>query len=291
MEDEVPTFAAYGLGRRERAIFERKGVSLIYIVGDSDSGKTTLAKLIASHLSARHKTALVDLDAGQAAVGLPTAFAWALMTRTGRVGKMRGMYFTGITSPIGRFSESVDGAATLVAEARKRAKKIVVDTCGLAAGEMGRELHHPTIEEIRPDVIVAIESDDGLDSVLDPFELGGWPIVIRVPVPDAVKKRSPGRRRSYRAARLGEYFKNATEMELSLKRVVIIREKADAADRIASLRNSKGRDIALAIVSELNRRRGKAVVFTPLSDASDVRFIVLGSMKIARDGTQLAWNV
>lgn len=291
MEADQPSLADYGIVRRERAILDRKGVSLIYIIGNTDTGKTTLANLIASHLSVRHKTALVDLDAGQAAIGLPATFGWAMMTARGRVGKVRGMYFTGITSPVGYFEESVAGATALVAEARRRAQKIVVDTCGVAEGAYGRELHYPTVEKIRPDVVIAIENAHELDSVIESFEEGGWPIVIRVDAPERVKRRSPTRRRSYRAERFRKYFENAGELKLSLDSVGIVNERADAVDRIASLRNSKGRDIALAIIVEFNRGKGKAVVFTPLADTSKVQFIVMGSMKVARDGTQLAWNV
>jgi len=282
--------ADYGLGREQIAIIARRGVRSIYIIGDSDTGKTTLAETLARHLAQKFTTAAVDLDAGQASIGPPTTFGWRLLRPSGGR-RPAGLFFTGSTSPAGHLGEWLAGAARMVGEASERAAKVVVDTCGLACGEAGRDLHHATAEVIRPDVIVAIERRDELSDLLAPFVRSGRPRVIRASAPEQVKKRSRATRRSYRCGRFRAYFEHARELRFSLDKVGILRPRPDPAGRIASLRDRAGRDVALAIVQKYDSPRGTVTVLSPVSCRTRVSAVVLGSMRIARDGRQLARNV
>jgi len=284
----MPALAEFGLGRRELALLTRRRTRIIYIVGDVDTGKTTLAACLARELARTGPTASVDLDAGQASIGLPTTFAWK---RAGKRGKPDGMFFTGTTSPVGHFELAVAGAAAMVGEARVAADRVVVDTCGLARGELGAQLHQATADAIRPDVVVTVERADELVDLVAPFERCGRPWVIRASAAAAVDKRSWAARRSFRRAKLGAYFARGRELELDLDRIGVLRTKSNPAGRIASLRDGSGRDVALAIVMKHSPFRRTMAIWTPLSLRIRVRAVVLGAMRIARDGRQLARNV
>ncbi len=279
----------YGLGRRELTALERPSVRVAYIVGDVGTGKSTLAAAVARHLSRRGRTALVDLDAGQASVGLPTTFAWRTWGR--RAAKPGGMYFTGTTSPTGHFDIAIAGAAAMVSEARDAAAKIVVDTCGLARGPAGIRLHHTTIDAVRPDAVLAIQRGDELAGLLEPLRRMRRPVVIDASVPEGVCKRSRATRRSYRRERFGAYFARARERVFGLDEVGLLRPRRDPVGRIASLRNEAGRDVALGIVRAVGKSSGTITVLTPLPARTRVAAVVLGSMRIARDGRQLARDV
>jgi polynucleotide 5'-hydroxyl-kinase GRC3/NOL9 len=255
----------------------------VYIIGDTDTGKSTLAGLLARRLGA----ALVDLDAGQASVGLPTTFAW----RAAGERRPRGMYFTGTTSPSGFYDLSVAGSAAMVSEARAFAPNVVVDSCGLARGDAGRQLHHTTVEAIRPDIVLAIQREDELAELIEPLAVAGWPRVIRATAPASARTRSRATRRSYRRSRFRDYFAGARERELCLGQVAVLRPKPDPVGRIASLRDTSGRDIALALVRSYRPARGTMTVLTPAPRGHEITAVVLGSMRIARDGRQLARNV
>ena len=285
----MASLADYGLAGEGRRL-GGAGRRVIYIIGDVDTGKTTLAVTLAGLFVRKFRTAVVDLDAGQATVGPPTTLGWALWTRRGP-GRARGFYFTGITSPAGHLAGWVAGAGMLVAEARCAAEKVVVDACGLARGAAGRALHHATVDVIRPDVVVAIERSRELAELLERFERAGRPEVIRATVPAGAKARSRAVRRSYRCARFREYFAGAREVELDLGEVGVLRPRADPVGRIASLRDASGRDIALAIVEKFDVRKGTMRVLSPVPGRAKIQAVVLGSMRIARDGRQLAWNV
>ena len=280
--------ADFGIGAREAAVLSGRGARTIYVIGDSDTGKTTLAGVIVRLLAAKFKTAAVDLDAGQATIGLPTTFAWKM---AGKRGKPDGMYFAGTTSPTGYLDRWLIGAASLVGQARGRARKVVVDSCGLACGAAGRELHHATVDAVRPDVVVAIERGGELAGLLGPFVRSGWPRVVRASVPARIRKRSRAERRSYRCGKFRAYFERARELRLDLAEVAVLREVWDPAGRLASLRDGSGRDVALGIVQKFDSPRGTITVLSPVPRRVAVRAVVLGSMRIARDGRQLARNV
>jgi len=288
----MQTLAEYGLGRREVALLRRRRTCVLYVIGDTDTGKTTFAAACARLLAGEFRTAVVDLDAGQASIGLPTTFAWRLCGRQGLTrGRPDGMYFAGTTSPTGFFEYAVAGAAAMVREARGRAEKVVVDTCGLARGRAGRDFHHVTLEAVRPDVVMGLERAEELSEVLEPLVRSGWPAVVRAGVPDGVRRRSQARRRRYRCERFRAYFERAREVKLPLDEVAILRPKPDPVRRIASLRDGRGRDLALGIVLKFDAPRGTVTVLSPIPARRKVAAIVLGSMRIARDGRQLARNV
>jgi polynucleotide 5'-kinase involved in rRNA processing len=280
----------YGLGEGDMAALGRRRVRIIYIIGDSDTGKSTLAATLAANLSQSCQTARVDLDAGQACLGLPTTFAWRMHGgRRGR--KPEGMYFTGTTSPSGHFDIVVAGAAAMVSEACEHADKVVVDTCGLALGTAGMRLHHTTIEAVRPDVVLAIEKRRELAGLLDPLVKLGRPLVIRASVPDCVRKRSPAERRSYRREKFRAYFARAREVVVRLDEVGVFRPRQDPVGRIASLRDAAGRDVALAIVRRIDEAAGTIALLTPAPKHLAARAVVLGSIRIARDGRQLGRDI
>lgn len=273
----------YGLNAAALDAVRAEDARRIYVLGDVDTGKSTLAAGLAERLSGDARTAEVDLDAGQARIALPTTFGW----RMAGAEEHAGMYFTGDTSPAGGFDRSVAGAAVVVGEASRHADKVVIDTCGLAKGAAGRRLHHATIDAVRADVVIGIQRGDELESLLRPFDHGRRPRPVRARVPDAVRPRSPSVRRSYRARRFRAYFEGAEEMRLPFAEVGLMRFRRPPVGRIASLRDRCGRDVALAIVRAYDSPRGTITVLTPRPDPAEVGCVVFGSLRIARDGRQL----
>ncbi|MFO7899990.1 MAG: Clp1/GlmU family protein [Planctomycetota bacterium] len=274
----------YALDRDAMQLIRAGTAQRMYVIGGVDTGKTTLAAGLADLLSADAGTAEVDLDAGQARIGLPTTFAWRMAGDRAPA----GMYFAGNTSPAGQFDISVAGSAVMVGDASAAADKVVIDTCGLAKGDAGRRLHHTTIDAVRADLVIGIQRGGELEGLLGPLEHGRRPRVIRARVPDAVKPRSRATRRSYRARKFRAYFEEAQELRLPLSKTGILRPRRDPRGRIASLRGRDGRDAALAIVRAYDSPRGTITVLTPAAERAEVASVVLGSLRIARDGRQLA---
>ncbi|MCK5286431.1 MAG: hypothetical protein KAJ59_01330, partial [Thermodesulfovibrionia bacterium] len=55
--------------------------TLIMVMGNSDTGKTTLIECIADLLAQGTTVGIVDLDMGQSHIGLPTTIAWGKIQR------------------------------------------------------------------------------------------------------------------------------------------------------------------------------------------------------------------
>jgi polynucleotide 5'-kinase involved in rRNA processing len=281
----------WGLGPAERRRLRDRDCRVVYVIGDSDTGKSTLVDALVAALAGRRRVAAVDLDGGQATLGLPCTFGWRRCTDHRYPGPADGLYFTGTTSPTGHLPIIIAGSACMVDAARRAARMVVVDTCGLAAGTAGAALHHATIDAVRPDAVIGICRRDELEPTLGPLERAGSPTVIRAAPPGAVRSRSRSVRRSYRARRFRDYFVDATEFELDLRRVGILRARTDPVGRIASLRDRTGRDVALAIVRRHSEAAGTLTVLTPHAGPRGISSVVLGALRIARDGRQLARNV
>lgn len=109
----------------------------ILIVGDSDTGKSTLARYLFRRLAQQgRRAAYLDLDVGQSTLGLPTTLNVGLMARAGDeefppAGE-GASFFVGATSPRGHMLPTVVGAHHLREWGRRQgAEATVVDTTGL----------------------------------------------------------------------------------------------------------------------------------------------------------------
>ncbi len=83
--------------RAAEAVLARPGV--VMLLGASDSGKTTLGRILAEKLTAAGRTVgLVDGDVGQSSIGPPTTVGLAILPPDHRFP----------VSPVPRFSDSID---------------------------------------------------------------------------------------------------------------------------------------------------------------------------------------
>lgn len=239
----------------------------IMVVGRPDTGKSTLAFLLASWLRDRGRMcAMVDCDIGQADIGPPGFISYGLMsphvsevqlhpdsTSGGASGartpwmkgsllargsvSRRGSYLVGDVSPYGRgdarLLAMVAGAAACVEAAEKDgAEAVVVDTTGLALFSEGIRLKCAKADAVRPDVVVLLsavgEGRNYAEEVLGHLlEVQGHN-VLRVPAPAEARKRSPEERRENRIRQWNRYLEQSSLHRLELGRVRVFRWWADS---------------------------------------------------------------
>ena len=118
---------------------------VIVVIGDNDTGKTTLVTRVASELARRGSTVgVVDADLGQSDIGPPTTLGLgrvrAPLERLAQA-EIVALHFIGVTSPARCVHETAEATARLAVHARRNGcDRLVVDTCGLIAGDVGRAL-------------------------------------------------------------------------------------------------------------------------------------------------------
>ncbi|ADY00460.1 GTPase or GTP-binding protein [Vulcanisaeta moutnovskia 768-28] len=135
-----------------------EGIALI--VGDIDSGKTTLTTyLLNKHVIRGLSTCVIDADVGQSSIGPPGVIGLScvgLPTPTLEDLHMMSGFFIGCNSPsqcIGRF---IGGVSTMVREAFSRTPGLVLVDMPGWVGDGGIELIRNVVDAVGADYVVSI---------------------------------------------------------------------------------------------------------------------------------------
>lgn len=185
-------------------IVSKRGIVLL--VGESDCGKSTLARYILAELVGRGlEAALVDADIGQSSLWLPGTVSMACFHTPAELAEFRPerFAFIGAVSPARVIPFLVAETRRLTRLAAQRASVVVVDTTGLVTGNLGLYLKREKIRALNPSLVVAMERHDELSPLL--AHLGETPFVILNPSPE-VRRRSTEARIRFRQAKLAAYF-------------------------------------------------------------------------------------
>jgi polynucleotide 5'-hydroxyl-kinase GRC3/NOL9 len=114
-------------------------------------------------------------------------------------------YFCGSTTPSRHFLQMIAGVSRMLPRCEKR--PVLVNTTGLATGEIGRALKTEKINAIMPDLIIGLETGNEL-KYLDAFSRAGAEVVKFRPHP-LVTSRSRAMRDSLRANGFRAHFQGA----------------------------------------------------------------------------------
>ncbi len=195
----------------------RAGVTMV--VGESDTGKTTLVTAIANALLARRlRVAVIDADLGQSEIGPPTTIGLGRVHhRLRRLAdaEVVALHFVGVTSPAQNLIGAIVGTRRMLDRARaERFAHVVIDTSGLISGALGRTLKQAKIEATDPDLLICLEHAGECDSVVAAYTGGARPEVMRLAAAPAARPRSAAARRRHRRERLRAYFAAARRVVL-----------------------------------------------------------------------------
>ena len=258
-----------------------RGARITLVLGESDTGKTTLVVSLANALLADGATvAIVDADLGQSEIGPPTTVGLGLVrVPLARLAdaEVAGLCFVGATSPRDHVAETVLATRRLTDRALGLgADRVLVDTCGLVHGEVGRALKQAKIDLVGPDLVLCLQRDGECEPILRPYAGDRSPAVVRLDAALAAQRRSAEERRRHRERSLAAHFAGARPVTLDLGRVML-RAPALYAGPPLSLLDTE------ALASQLDdavlwaERRGRELaVVTPgrLEDAQLRRFAV-----------------
>jgi len=182
---------------------ESEGFTKIFLFGDTDSGKSSLATYLVNKLSG--KKWIVDLDIGQSDIAHP----WAIgigATEGGVISisdvKMFDGFFVGSVTPTGRESRCLRGVANVMNKLKSLAgdgDKVIIDTTGWTKGRKAKEYKLAKLEIIRPDVIVCFGEVPYYLKDYNTFKVDSF----------VLKKRSREVRSSIRSRLYAEWLENS----------------------------------------------------------------------------------
>lgn len=273
----------------ELALERVAGERLTTLVGAVDSGKTSLATFLANGLFLRgFRVGVVDADLGQSEIGPPTTVGLGLVTRvlTGLGdADVAGLSFVGSTSPQGYVASTVAGTRQMVERATALGiERVIVDTCGLIGGPLGRALKRRKIEAVDPDLLICLERDGDCEFLCGPTSARP---VLRLPVGEHVRVRSAAERRRHRESALEAYFRRAAPRRLTVAGLTF-RVMADRAEvrggleaelegALVGLDDAAGGTLGLGVIRDADERT--LLVDTPVYDV-DVAGLRLGSESV-----------
>jgi polynucleotide 5'-hydroxyl-kinase GRC3/NOL9 len=273
-----------------------KGIAIL--LGATDTGKTTLAKFLISHLCKRGlKVGLVDADIGQSFLGPPATIGlsvfkshpdWEVVLSTPEI------FFVGSTTPEGHFPIHLKGIKRMVFKVTSYGPDVIlVDTTGFVLGEGGKELKRRKIDLVSPRFILALQKDDELEPILEPYKESRLYKIYRLPLSEQARPRSMEERRAYRTNKFRDYFKYSVVQELVIEGVQIEGEVLDPdgtplpldwALRMNSLligmKDDNDDTLALGLTKNYSDEKKMLRVFTPLQEIQRVKTIQLSSLRL-----------
>ncbi|MDD2474057.1 MULTISPECIES: polynucleotide 5'-hydroxyl-kinase [unclassified Methanoculleus] len=262
----------------------------VYVVGATDSGKTTLCRYLVDETAAHMRTAYVDCDMGQSRIGPPTTEGMILHSGTPAPPDRPYLRFVGSTSPGGHFIQTLTGAKRLVEKAAELSAGVtVIDSPGLISGGVGAEFQFQMVDLLRPTRIVALQHGRELERLLANFARNGAMTVHRFPVSPAAVARTAAGRRRYREERFRAYFADARSQDVLLRglglqgRVPDVRNPRTVEGRLVSFNDPDNFVIALGIVEDLSPGGDRFEVFAPPFDPAAVASVRFGSIFLNLD--------
>lgn len=236
MATEVPAWEALA-----EALTRKGAAGTVYLLGATDTGKSTLATYLIERLG--EQTAYLDADAGQAVLGPPGTLGVALPD-----GEVR-LRFTGALTPTRALEETFEALKVLRAAAYAAgAETVVVDSCGYVTGRGGVAFQRRSVAALRPDHIVALPRGRELEPILGPFRGRRGPRFHRVMPSPHARERSRGERRRYRRARFAAYMEGAVRLPLPADLQVRGAVPEDPTGTLAALCDAAGWVLTVGIV-------------------------------------------
>ena len=210
---------------------------LTLLVGGVDTGKTSLATFLANGLLSRgFRVGVVDTDLGQSEIGPPTTIGLGRVTRSlERLGDadVAGLSFVGSTSPRGHVGSTIAETARMTERAFALGlERVLVDTCGLVEGPLGRRLKQGKVERLSPDLVICLERQAECEPIVGEYAGKDRPRILRLTVGAHARRRSALERRRHRKTALESYFAGALPRRFDISRLAfrVAGESLDPAD-------------------------------------------------------------
>jgi len=275
---------------------EGKGIAIL--LGATDTGKSTLAQFLISHLCRRGlKVGLVDADIGQSFLGPPATIGlsvfkshpdWEVILSPPEI------FFVGSTTPEGHFPIHLKGVKRMVDKVTSYGPDVIlVDTTGFVSGEGGRELKREKIDLVCPRFILALQKDDEIEPILEQYKENALYKIFRLPLSEQVRAKSIEERRTNRTNKFRNYFKYSAVQELATEGVQIEGEVLDPSGALLpldwalringlliGLKDENDDTLALGLMRNYSEEKKVLRVFTPLQEIQKVKIVQLSSLRL-----------
>jgi polynucleotide 5'-hydroxyl-kinase GRC3/NOL9 len=191
----------------------------VVILGDLDSGKSTLCTYLANTcLDHKVPTSIVDGDVGQADIGPPTTTSSSTVSKhIISIQELRPerSYFIGDTSPSSVPDKLVQSITHLKDKISTRSEITILNTDGWVREDKAVEHKLQLLDSLRPDLVLALSLDHELDHIL---ELQRHPI-LQLEASSFALTRTKEERKKAREEGYRRFLKNPKHLDLRLNTI------------------------------------------------------------------------
>jgi polynucleotide 5'-hydroxyl-kinase GRC3/NOL9 len=195
----------------EAILAAQKRPFTVMLVGKSDSGKSSLCTFLVNKLVAgKFKVAVLDGDLGQSDIGPSGTIAYAVTSKA--VPEFFGLrlenaFFVGVTSPVSAVAKTIEGLTCMENEMlEKKPDFALINTDGWVEGELAVRFKAQLNEELKPDLIVCIQTKEELTPLIE--KLKETPLLVVEPS-SKLDVRAAEKRKSLREMTYTRYLKDA----------------------------------------------------------------------------------
>jgi len=292
----------------DAGLLSGEGGGICLILGAVDTGKTTLAIALAKQLAAQQPVGIIDADVGQSHIGPPTTVGWAVIDNPHvELSQFRaaGIAFVGDVTPVGHLLQLTAGLAQGAAALSQVTRLTIIDTPGFIHGPAAAALWWTVHQILKPALILAVQRSDELSDIVVGLKAFCCRLEqIRCPLDIPVK--SPPERRCYRQSQFERYFRdsrcyniNVTDMAVQAScrlsrahrrvqggnpaincgaKYLACGFTAGLVNRLVGLRDEKGGDVAIGIITDVQQDGKIIVVKAPPLDVGQIRCLVVGDI-------------
>jgi len=179
---------------------------VVMVIGDAETGKTTLARMLLRDAVERGRTvAYVNGDVAAATVGPVGCVGLKIVSSVEDCDTLvvpDELRFVGAVEPNGVVLPHVVAVAALIDLAKEKADLVICDTTGVVTGVVGQTLKYHLVELAQPALVIAIRRGAELDPVIAMLRRFLSTRVAEVEPPSDVVPVSPTDRQDMRAEAL-----------------------------------------------------------------------------------------
>ena len=285
MIEYMPTIIAENWKNLLTEFEQKPHRQLIYVLGPTDSGKTTFCRFVHDNLKTKFLTAYIDCDPGQSLIGPPTTLGLEFHPQNKQEKKVNYLHFIGSTSPLGHLLQTLTGIKKLTEKViHLGAEKIILDSSGFVLGKPAKEFQFQVIDLLLPDQLVILQKYRELQSLSLNFEKHPRIKIHRLAVSSAVSPRTQVERQNYRQEKFKHYFKFAKPQELCWKgigfhgRIPHLRNPQKYRNRLIALCDVENFVVTLGIVRSVDFYQKILIFNSPPFDPAKVASIQFGSI-------------
>ncbi len=256
-----------------------------YVIGGTDSGKSTLCRYLIRELNKHGTTAYVDCDMGQSEIGPPTTVGLAVANPGADAPATNLLRFVGSTSPRGHLLQTLTGAKRLLETAVSAGTSaVILDSPGYISGDAAFEFQFQMIDLLQPDHVIALQRGRELERLLANFRRHPGITIHRLGISPAVIVRSAAERRRYREEKFRDYFAGAEIHEVPSRGLGLhgsvpdLRRHPQVHRRLVALCDRKNFVLALGTIESIDPERRLMRILMPPGDRSETASIQFGSL-------------